>query len=142
MWACHHRPNSYKDGRGPLSRALSAYRAFINERPTVIAGDFNNNVIWDRPAKVNNHGTNVSELAALGLQSAYHCAKAIEQGCEREPTLYWRNRKSDGPRYHIDYCFVPESWTKAISAVTICPFEDWVGAKLSDHVPLVVDVNP
>jgi hypothetical protein len=112
VWACHHRPNSYRGRLGPLNRALSTYRAFIKERPTVIAGDFNDNVIWDRPTKLNNHGINVSELTSLGLRSAYHYARDVEQGCELEPTLYWRNRTSDGPRYHIDYCFVPESWTK------------------------------
>jgi exodeoxyribonuclease III len=108
VWACHHRPNSYRARLGPLKRALSAYQAFIKEHPTVIAGDFNDNVNWDRPTKLNNHGTNVSELAALGLRSAYHFAKAVEQGCEREPTLYWRNRKSDGPRYHIDSASFPK----------------------------------
>jgi endonuclease/exonuclease/phosphatase family protein len=142
VWACHHRPNSYKNGLGPLNRALSAYRNFIRERPTVVAGDFNDNVIWDRPTKLNKHSINVSELEGLGLRSAYHHARGVKQGCEPEPTLYWRNRTSDGPQYHIDYCFVPESWTKSVAAVTVCPFEDWVGAKLSDHVPLIVDVNP
>jgi exodeoxyribonuclease-3 len=141
VWACHHRPNSYRDRLGPLRRALSAYRAFIAECPTVVAGDFNDNSIWDG-AKLNNHGTNVRELGALGLRSAYHHARAVKQGCEPEPTLYWRNRTRDGPRYHIDYCFVPESWTKSIAAVTIGQFEDWVGTRLSDHVPVVVDVNP
>jgi len=142
VWACHSTPNSYKAGLGPLRRALNAYRDFINELPTVVAGDFNNNVKWDRPSKLNNHGLIVSELAGLGLRSAYHHARAVEQGGEPEPTLYWRNRKSDGPRYHIDYCFVPECWTDSISTVTVGSFEAWVGAGLSDHVPLIVEVNP
>jgi hypothetical protein len=29
----------------------------IKESPTVVAGDFNDNVKWDRPTKRNNHGT-------------------------------------------------------------------------------------
>jgi exodeoxyribonuclease III len=117
------------------------YQQFIKESPTVIAGDFNDNVRWDRPTKRNNHGVDVSELTDLGLRSAYHYARAVEQGFEPEPTIYWRNRKIDGPRYHIDYCFVPEKWTKSISAVTVGLFEDWVGVRLSDHVPLIVDID-
>jgi endonuclease/exonuclease/phosphatase family metal-dependent hydrolase len=62
-------------------------------------------------------------------------------GFEPEPTIYWRNRTSDGPHFHIDYCFVPSSWTNSISAVTIGPLKDWVGNHLSDHVPLIVDFN-
>ena len=142
VWACHSKPNSFDEaGLGPLRRALTAYRGFIKQLPTVIVGDFNDNVRWDRPTKPNNHGTNVSELTALGLRSAYHHARAVEQGAEPEPTLYWRNRTNEGPRYHIDYCFVPESWTKSISSVTVGLFEDWVGLHLSDHVPLIVEVN-
>jgi endonuclease/exonuclease/phosphatase family metal-dependent hydrolase len=48
--------------------------------------------------------------------------------------------KRDGGSYHIDYCFVPESWTKSISAVELGGFDDWV--HLSDHVPLIVEVSP
>jgi hypothetical protein len=108
--------------------------------PTVVAGDFNDNVKWDRPKKRNKHKINVDELAPLGLRSAYHHARGVEQGAEREPTIYWRDRKRDGGSYHIDYCFVPESWTKSISAVELGGFDDWV--HLSDHVPLIVEVSP
>ena len=122
VWACHHKPNSFSAGLGPLRRALSAYQGFIKELPTVIAGDFNDNVKWDRPKRRNNHRTNVSELTALGLRSAYHHARAVEQGAEQEPTLYWRDRKSNGLCYHVDYCFVPEAWTQSIS-VTLGRFD-------------------
>ena len=142
VWACHAKENSYEAKFGPLWRAISAYQAFVEGSPTVVVGDFNDNVHWDKPTKINNHSANVSKLAALGLQSAYHFSRGIDQGSEMEPTLYWRDRKKDGPCYHIDYCFVPDAWTKSISAVTVGKFEDWVGAGLSDHVPLIVDLNP
>jgi exodeoxyribonuclease III len=136
VWACHRKPNSFNAGLGPLRRALSAYRGFIEELPTIVAGDFNDNARWHRAGRLNNHLFNVSELAALGLRSAYHHARNIEQGGDgEEPTLYWRDRKSDGHRYHVDYCFVPERWS--ISAVTIGHFDP----RLSDHVPLIVEIN-
>jgi exodeoxyribonuclease-3 len=142
VWACHAKKHSYKAKLGPLRRAISAYQVFIEGSPTVVAGDFNDNVQWDKPTKINKHSANVGELTALGLQSAYHYSRGVDQGSETEPTLYWRDRKNDGPRYHIDYCFIPDAWTKSITAVTIGKFDDWVGAGLSDHVPLIVEVNP
>jgi Endonuclease/Exonuclease/phosphatase family len=76
VWAHHRMPNGYDEaGLGPVRRALRAYQQFIKESPTVIAGDFNDNVRWDRPTKRNNHGADVSELTDLGLRSAYHYAR-------------------------------------------------------------------
>jgi endonuclease/exonuclease/phosphatase family protein len=141
VWACHHRENSYENRLGPLSRAITAYRAFITSKPCVVGGDFNDNVLWDKPKRPNNHSTNVRELNSLGLTSAYHCFREIDQGKETEPTLYWRDRTLSGPRYHIDYCFIPHDWTQSIRDVTVGQFHDWVGRGLSDHVPLVVDVE-
>lgn len=67
---------------------MDRYRAFIQEGPTVVAGDFNDNVRWDKPKKLNNHGANVVALPALGLRSAYHQSRGIKQGLEPEPTIY------------------------------------------------------
>jgi exodeoxyribonuclease-3 len=142
VWACHNKKDSYEASLGPLRRAISAYRPFLEERPAVVAGDFNDNVLWDKPTKINKHSANVGELAALGLKSAYHYSRAVDQGSEVEPTIYWRDRKIDGPRYHIDYCFVSDRWTKSISTVTVGSFNDWIEAGLSDHVPLIVELNP
>jgi hypothetical protein len=72
VWACHAHENSYEAKQGPLMRAMNTYRAFIQEGPTVVAGDFNDNVLWDKPKKLNNLGRNVGALTAFGLRSAYH----------------------------------------------------------------------
>jgi exodeoxyribonuclease-3 len=40
VWACHAHAKSYEAGQGPLMRAINSYRAFIQEGPTVVAGDF------------------------------------------------------------------------------------------------------
>jgi len=50
----------------------------------------------------------------------------VRFGEESDPTIYWRDRKADRPRYHIDYCFLPESWIPYTS-VTVGSFDEWMG---------------
>ena len=126
---------------GPLRRALSRYRDLLAERPTIIAGDWNNNVIWDRPGWRINHAAAVTALERLGLVSAYHALTGEAQGEESVPTHYWRDRRKDGPRYHIDYVFIPRDWLGRVRDFRVGGFEDWCGNGLSDHVPLVIDLD-
>ena len=133
--------NTRKRQAGPLRRALTKYSSFLIRGPAMVAGDLNNNVIWDRPGWRINHAGTVALLARHGLVSAYHALSGEAQGNESQPTLYWRDRKKDGPTYHIDYVFLPERLTGRIRTLDVGRFEDWCGAGLSDHVPLLVDVD-
>jgi len=132
--------NRRKANPGPLRRALDFYRGFLTDRDAVLAGDFNNNIFWDKPGWAMNHQDAVDILAGYELVSAYHAATGEAQGSETTPTHYWRDRKKDGPTYHIDYIFMPEAWARAGYAFHIEPFEPWTGAGLSDHVPLVLEL--
>ncbi len=126
---------------GPLRRALTKYRAFLSERPSIVAGDLNNNVFWHRQGWRINHGNAVACLAKLGLLSAYHELRGEQQGGETVPTLYWRDRKKDGPSYHIDYVFLDRRLLARVRELSIGSYEDWCGSGLSDHVPIVVDLE-
>jgi exodeoxyribonuclease-3 len=126
---------------GPLRRALTKYKAFLTERPSIVAGDFNNNVFWHRPGWRSNHGNVVASLANLGLLSAYHELRGEKQGGETVPTLYWRDRTKDGPSYHIDYVFLAAHFLAHVSELAVGNYEDWCGCGLSDHVPIVVDLK-
>ncbi len=132
--------NTRKRQAGPLRRGLGKYRSFLTEAPAIVAGDLNNNVIWHKPGYWINHGISVEILESYGLVSAYHACTGEEQGKETVPTLYWRDRRKDGPTYHIDYVFTPRIWVDRNREFSIGTFEKWCGAKLSDHVPVVVDV--
>ena len=125
---------------GPLRRALTKYQSFLTEQPCVVAGDFNNNAIWDRFGWRINHMRAVTTLQRYGLVSAYHEIHDEAQGSESIPTLYWRDRKKDGPTYHLDYIFLPQDWAEDIHEFMVGSFEDWCGSGLSDHVPIVVDI--
>jgi len=132
---------SRKRQLGPLRRALTKYRGFMAERPSIVAGDFNNNVYWHRPGWRINHANAVATMETLGLTSAYHAIRCEPQGKESVPTLYWRDRKKDGPTYHIDYVFLPAPWLGRVRELAVGTFEDWCGSGLSDHVPIVVDID-
>ncbi len=142
VWAQNMSGGTYRKGQsGPLRRALSAYRDFLTNRPTIVAGDFNNNIFWDKPGWRMNHQTVVDKLSELGLVSAYHESMREAQGAETVPTHYWRDRKKDGPTYHIDYAFVPTTWMWMLKQFELGTFEDWCGNGFSDHVPLILDID-
>ncbi len=126
---------------GPMIRALDAYGNFLSEGPAVAAGDLNNHVLWDRPGHAANHANAVERFQSLGMVSAYHADRQVADGDEPEPTHYWRDRTKHGPTYHIDYVYMPRGWVAGMREMTVGGFEDWSGKGLSDHVPLVIDVD-
>ena len=130
-----------KHQSGPLRRALTKYREFLLEKVALVAGDLNSNTIWDKPSWRNNHMKKVEILEQMDLVSAYHELRGERHGEESIPTHYWRDRRKDGPTYHIDYAFVPRRWLSRIKEFQIGTFEDWCGNGLSDHVPIVIDVD-
>lgn len=124
---------------GPLRRALGHYRPFLGAAPAVLAGDFNNNPVWDRPGWRINHMAMVEKARALGLESAYHRVTGETAGAESQPTHYWRDRTKDGPTYHIDYIFAPGPLLDG-ARLSVGSFEEWCGNGLSDHVPITADL--
>jgi exodeoxyribonuclease-3 len=143
VWAQNASAGSIRKHQlGPLRRGLSRYKSFLDERPAVIAGDLNSNTIWDKPGWRINHSTKVRILEeSFGLVSAYHAIRGEVHGQESEPTLYWRDRTKDGPTYHIDYVFLPSDWISKVRYFSVGAFETWCGTGLSDHVPVIVDVD-
>ena len=126
---------------GPLRRALSTYRSMLSPGPAMIAGDWNSNAIWDKPGWRINHMAKVQILNGLDIVSAYHAVTGEAQGEETVPTLYWRDRREDGPTYHIDYSFLPRAWVDRIQHFEIGSYASWCGNGLSDHAPLILDID-
>ena len=143
VWAMNHRASPRATGRNrdrQVVGALESYASLFGEGHLVVAGDLNDSAIWDKPRGARPFATMVELLKQQGLVSAYHEVLGVKFGEERDPTIFWRDRKFEGPRYHIDYCFLPESWIP-FTSVTIGSFDEWISPKLSDHVPLIVDVK-
>ncbi len=143
VWAMNQRVPQSDDEElsGQPLEAVQRYRAFLAAGPAMAAGDFNNNVRWDQGRKAGNHAHTVAGLERLGMASAYHVGRGELHGKESLGTLYGRDRKPDGRKYHVDYCFLPLDWCSRLREIDVGSFDAWVGRKLSDHVPLVVDID-
>ncbi|MEP6845661.1 MAG: endonuclease/exonuclease/phosphatase family protein, partial [Panacibacter sp.] len=118
-------------------KAINFYEDLFMNNPTMLAGDFNSNTIWDRKRRIGNHSTVVKWLEGKRIYSTYHKHYKKEQGKECHPTFYLYKNK-DKP-YHIDYCFISEDLLPKLQSVEIGEHASWM--KYSDHVPVIVTFN-
>lgn len=133
-WAFNHRaPGRFgKEYKGCTLDALKYYESWMDAGDLIVAGDFNNSVVWDKPRGKHNFVPISEAMSARGLVSAYHHFNGTEYGKETHPTLY--HTKKRDKTYHIDYVFIMRSC--ALKLVTIGGFDDWI--QVSDHVPVIV----
>jgi endonuclease/exonuclease/phosphatase family metal-dependent hydrolase len=107
---------------------------WIRERPTVLLGDLNDNASF--------RGTRWSDLMTLleplGLVSAYHVFFKEAAGSETRATHFYRGDETRP--FHLDYCFLPSEWLPRLKAVRVGAFSP-ERKKVSDHVPLIVDLD-
>jgi len=125
----------------PTWEALNytVYKDILN-KPVILAGDFNSNNYWDKQykqKKVPSHNDIINKLKEYNIESAYHLFFNCENGQEKDSTLLWQMDKNK--TFHIDYCFISRFFE--IINVQIESTEEWEKSKLSDHCPLIVDVE-
>jgi Endonuclease/Exonuclease/phosphatase family len=139
VWTMLVKGNLARSYIGQLAEAVLHNPQWFAGKPAIVCGDFNSNKIWDdMRKKTGNHSTVVSALVKHGLASAYHHFFRESQGEETQPTHYFYHHQNRP--YHIDYVFLPERWAAQIQSVEVGSHASW--SKLSDHVPLSVDVTP
>lgn len=137
VWAFNMSDDIPRSDIGPVRRALARYGNWLTTAPSMVAGDFNNHFCFDKPRRECNHANTLAEMETLRMFSAYHHSNGEAAGKETTPTLYWtRNREKP---YHIDYCFVSESWKPRLKRVEIGSPDEWL--KFSDHMPMIVDIE-
>ena len=103
--------------------------------PVVAAGDFNiSQCVVDQKHKAPQFLEGMRDK--LGLVSAYHHSTREAHGEETRATYYHLRKESDP--FHIDYCFLPETWMDRLTGVEVGTFEEWPE---SDHRPLTVDID-
>jgi exonuclease III len=128
--ATKSRKTSYKQA----IEGIRHHACWIQQRPTVILGDFNDNASF----RTTNWPELQELLQPLGLISAYHSHAGEAFGKETRRTYFHRG-KEDASAAHLDYCFLPQEWVLKIKRVEVCAYSEW--RSLSDHVPLVVDLD-
>jgi len=136
VWAMNNKENPRQRYIGQVHTALENNPELVDEE-TVVAGDFNWNVMWDESPNsplCGDFSDIRGELNQNGLRSAYHAVCGDEFGEEMEATFYM-HKKEERP-YHIDYAFVPRGRMDSDVEVTVGRYDDWIDA--SDHMPLFV----
>jgi exodeoxyribonuclease-3 len=118
-------------------KAVNHYDQLLDNKSTILTGDFNSNKIWDKKHRIGNHTHVVDKLAEKNIHSVYHRKLNQEQGKEIDPTFYLQ-RKREKP-YHIDYCFVSEDFYENINDLEIGTYENWITE--SDHMPLIINFD-
>jgi endonuclease/exonuclease/phosphatase family metal-dependent hydrolase len=134
-WAYNHRARRFGGQYiGNPLLVMGELSAWLREGRSIVAGDFNNSVVWDSSGSTVKFADIDAFLKGLGLTSAYHSLTGEALGSEKMKTFF--HTKKDDRAYHIDYCFVHESL--AVERVRIPAFEEW--RSQSDHVPVIVDI--
>ncbi len=121
---------------GQLWKYLQAHQLKLPPTKSILCGDFNSNVCWDKWDRWWNHSDVVKDLAQLNIYSAYHFLNKIEQGEENTPTFYM-HRNLAKP-YHIDYAFASSALLTSAKLDIGSP-DQWIS--LSDHMPIILDIN-
>ena len=119
--------------------SMEKYDSFIKPDNTIIIGDFNSNLKWEKPHRHidYDHKYVVEELQKKGIESSYHYHFKEEQGDETRPTFFYHHKKEKP--FHIDFCFLSKNLTERLSKVEIGKYENWI--KFSDHVPMIIDIQ-
>ncbi len=123
-----------KNLKGDLLRTPKAIHYYLNgflsdkNIPSIVAGDFNNHVIWDRPGKKTNFVDIYQKFSDANFKSAYHTANSYELGKEKHSTHI-----NKGKSYHIDYVF-----TSPHFKVLNVEIGEMGG---SDHSPILVEMK-
>lgn len=137
VWSFNHRS---KMSKTPIADAIDHYAEDI-AGGMLAAGDFNHNTRWDKDDTRRAFRPSVDHLRGLDAHSLYHRVSNEDFGKETTSTIYWRDRRTDGPRFMIDYIFEPTRWAPARRHFDVGTHDDWVATKLSDHVPLIAEWN-
>ena len=120
---------------GQFWKYMQLNKQFFNN--IIIAGDFNSNVIWDKPRRRWNHSDVTNELGEYGIVSAYHQLRNEEQGKESTATFYLQRDLTKS--YHIDFFYLKSQLISAETTISIGDRNKWL--KLSDHLPIQLDLK-
>ena len=116
-----------------IVKGLDRYREFLRAAGAMVVGDFNSPK--NDPHSHAEHMILEDRLRnEFGLVSAWRLY-AERSGAQTDTPTFYLGRKEKQP-FHIDYCFLPEDWSRKLQSVEIGNYLDW--ATQSDHRPITV----
>ncbi|CAN5371031.1 endonuclease/exonuclease/phosphatase family protein [soil metagenome] len=115
-----------------LFEACDTYRDLLEAPRVAMAGDFNNNVSFDRPRHPWSYARLLERFDALGLRSLYHLDRGCAHGSERHATFFMYHDAAK--RHHLDYIFAKPALYADGFRIAVGTHAKWSAA--SDHVPL------
>lgn len=139
IWAMNDKDNPRQRYISQVYTALQDYREFLSSN-SVVAGDFNWNIIWDESPDTPLRGNfleTVDKLSEIGLVSSYHRLRGSKYGTEDLPTFFMHKKQNRS--YHTDYLFIPEKLSYNVGNFKVGSFQNWIDA--SDHMPIIVDLG-
>lgn len=117
---------------------LRAHADLLRAGPALVLGDLNTGSRLGRhPSPTRHHERLLDLCSELDLVSAYHAFHRVDAGGESHATYFHQFKRS--MPWHIDFCFVPRSWTPHLVRVTVIDGRKW--AARSDHRPLLVELE-
>lgn len=137
IWSCPSAGGNYGT---EVTRALESHARWLDpEADVIVAGDFNIDGAGAFRGRSGGFAKVMNKFRDLGLTSAYHTVWHEPFGAESSPT-YFHHRNPARP-FHIDFCFLSAPLLARLRAVTVGSYEQWVAPAISDHVPLIIDLD-
>jgi len=118
---------------------FEGYKKYLSNS-IILVGDFNSNNFWEKnynANKVHSHNNIIEKLNEYNIESVYHKYNNCINGNEKDPTLLWKMDINN--LFHIDYCFISKNYK--IISVNVGSIKEWEVNKLSDHCPLIIEVE-
>lgn len=131
VWAMNDEQTPENRYVGQVYSAARDYRQFLGQN-TVVAGDFNWNVMWDDDPKYplcGDFSDTVALLDDCGLQSAYHATTHTRFGNEQDPTFFMHKKRER--EYHTDYVFVPSTTAESPFDCTVGTYDEWINVAIT-----------
>ena len=137
VWSFNHRASKFGTGvSGSTVDAINFYRDWFgdNSERCIVAGDFNNSIIWDKKGNGNNFNNINDHFVDLGFVSNYHKLRGESFGKESSATFF--HTKKESKKYHIDYIY-----SKNLNPLElkVGSYSEWIS--YSDHSPLIAELG-
>lgn len=139
FWAMDDKRDRQQRYIAQVWQGLKACKEMIDDY-TIVAGDFNWNIIWDTNPSNPLHGKMIDVINVLGsvdIKSLYHTKMQEQFGKESQSTFFMYRKQEK--KYHTDYVFVPKSIIEMINNFEIGEYGEWTG--YSDHMPILFEID-